>query len=256
MARVYRELPRERMPAALAEAVLWWRAPTAGDRLQRVVPDGCLDVIWADGHVFVAGPDTVAHLAPVGPAAAYVGLRFTAGSGPAALGVPADELRDARVPLDGLSSPGRVRAWSAALERRSLPELARLVRAGADGRAGADLVTRAVWRSLHGGGRVDATAATVGLSARQLHRRCLTSFGYGPKTLGRILRFDRAVALARTGAALADVAATAGYADQAHLSRDVRALAGVPLGELLGFGRAHSVANRSTPLPSGSCSTA
>jgi AraC-like DNA-binding protein len=251
MADVYRELPREAMPAALADAVLWWRAPTAADGFQRVVPDGCLDVIWSDGDVFVAGPDTVAHLAPVGPATTYVGLRFTGGSGPAALGVPADELRDARVAVDGLWSPGRVRAWAGALERRSLPDLGRLVAASPDP------VTRAVWRSLRRGVRVDATAAGIGLSARQLHRRCLTSFGYGPKTLGRILRFDRAVALARTGAALADVAVTAGYADQAHLSRDVRALAGVPLGELLGSGRrAHSAANRSTPLPSGSCSTA
>ena len=113
-------------------------------------------------------------------------------------------------------------------------------------------MTRAVWRSLRAGRRVDATAGEVGLSARQLHRRCLTSFGYGPKTLGRILRFDRAVALARTGAALACVAATVGYADEAHLCREVRDLAGVPLTELLG----HSPANRSTPLPSGSWSTA
>jgi AraC-like DNA-binding protein len=241
---MYRELSREQM-APLADAVLWWRTPTDHAGLQRIVPDGCLDVIWGDGEVFVAGPDTRAHLAPVG--VEYVGLRFTAGSGPAALDVPAIELRDTRVPLDALWSPAPVRAWAAALRARSPAALARLARAGADP------VARAVWRSLRAGCRVDATADAIGLSARQLHRRCLTSFGYGPKTLGRILRFDRAVALARTGAGLADVAATSGYADQAHLCREVRDLAGVPLTELLG---AHSAAKRSTPVPSGSWSTA
>ncbi len=58
--------------------------------------------------------------------------------------------------------------------------------------------------------------------------------GTGPKTLARILRLQTAVALARAGRPFADVAVTAGYADQAHLSRDVKALAGVPLGELVG----------------------
>jgi len=65
------------------------------------------------------------------------------------------------------------------------------------------------------------------LSERQLHRRSLAAFGYGAKTLGRIRRLQRALAVpvSATGAA---AAAAAGYADQAHLARDVRELAGVP----------------------------
>jgi AraC-like DNA-binding protein len=51
--------------------------------------------------------------------------------------------------------------------------------------------------------------------------------------LTRILRMQRAVVLARRGTPFAEVSATAGYADQAHLARDVKALAGVPLGRLL-----------------------
>ena len=72
----------------------------------------------------------------------------------------------------------------------------------------------------------------MGLNERRLHRRCLAAFGYGPKTLARILRMNRAVDLARAGTPFATVAVAAGYADQAHLARDVRALAGVPLGLL------------------------
>ena len=72
---------------------------------------------------------------------------------------------------------------------------------------------------------------TLGWTTRTLHRRCLTAFGYGPSVLRRVLRFRRAVALLRAGVAPAEVAARAGYADQPHLSRDVRAFAGVsPLG--------------------------
>jgi AraC-like DNA-binding protein len=67
-----------------------------------------------------------------------------------------------------------------------------------------------------------------------LHRRSLTAFGYGPKTLARILRLQRALALARKGVPFAETAARAGYADQAHLARDVRELAGMPLGQLVG----------------------
>ncbi|GGM29030.1 hypothetical protein GCM10012279_54650 [Micromonospora yangpuensis] len=78
-----------------------------------------------------------------------------------------------------------------------------------------------------------ATAAEVGLGPRLLRRRCQAWFGYGPKTLARILRMRRALALARCGTPLAEVAARSGYADQAHLTRDVRDLAGLPPQALL-----------------------
>jgi AraC-like DNA-binding protein len=44
---------------------------------------------------------------------------------------------------------------------------------------------------------------------------------------------ERALHLARSGTPLATVAAVSGYADQPHLSREVRALAGVPMGVLV-----------------------
>ncbi|WP_254053255.1 helix-turn-helix domain-containing protein [Singulisphaera sp. GP187] len=69
----------------------------------------------------------------------------------------------------------------------------------------------------------------MGISSRQLHRRFHDSVGYGPKTLQRILRFQRLLELARNEPAprldLAALAFEAGYADQAHMSREVRELA-------------------------------
>jgi AraC-like DNA-binding protein len=54
------------------------------------------------------------------------------------------------------------------------------------------------------------------------------ALGYGPKTLERILRFQRFRALAarRPYLGLAELAAVAGYADQSHLTRECRRLAG------------------------------
>jgi AraC-like DNA-binding protein len=100
------------------------------------------------------------------------------------------------------------------------------------------------------GGSVAAIADLLGCTPRSVHRRCLAAFGYGPAVLRRVLRFRRAAALLRAGVSPAEVAAAAGYADQPHLSRETRALAGASPGQLA------SAANRSTPLPSGSSTTA
>ncbi|OSC73969.1 transcriptional regulator, partial [Streptomyces sp. BF-3] len=95
-------------------------------------------------------------------------------------------------------------------------------------------------------------AAEVGLGARQLHRRSLAAFGYGPKTLARILRLQRALALVRTGLPFAEAASAAGCTDQAHLAREMRDLAGTTLGAYV----ASAAANNDTPHPSGSSTTA
>lgn len=214
-------------------AVLWTR--TADARPARVLPDGCIDLIWGeDTGLFAAGPDTAAHLSGSPPGTRYVGLRFAPGVGPAALGLPARELRDRRVPLESLWSGAEVRRLTERVAAAALPAAALealvLVRAGG---CAAPSWGPGVAARLAAGARVGTVAEESGLSERQLHRRCTDVFGYGPKTLARVLRLQRALGLARQGHRFADVAARAGYADQAHLARDVRALAGVPLGELL-----------------------
>ncbi len=214
-------------------AVLWTR--TAGAGVARVLPDGCIDLIWGeDTGLFAAGPDTTAHLSGSPPGTRYAGLRFAPGVGPAVFGLPAHELRDRRVPLDELWPGAETRRLTARVAAAADPgsALESLVLAR-DVRRAAPAWGPGIAASLAAGARVGAVADATGLSARQLHRRCLDAFGYGPKTLARILRLQRALGLARRGHSFADVAARAGYADQAHLARDVRALAGVSLGELL-----------------------
>ncbi|GAB3161723.1 helix-turn-helix domain-containing protein [Microbispora hainanensis] len=235
---------RERA-SRVPDAVLWWStSPGSAVGERRVLPDGCMDVIWADGALLVAGPDTAAHVVTDRPGARYVGLRFGPGTGPMIFGVPAHELRDQRVPLADL--------WPGA-EARRLTERAGEAAEVADaaGRLGAVLEEEAARRLGTAPRRVDAAlvgavvegvraglpvariAADTGVGERRLHRRCLDAFGYGPRTLGRILRMNRAVDLAREGTPPATVAAVTGYADQAHLSREVRSLTGVTLGALI-----------------------
>ena len=74
------------------------------------------------------------------------------------------------------------------------------------------------------------------MSERQLRRRFADAVGYGPKTLARVLRFQRFLALAGRGDDLAGLAFEAGYADQAHLTRECRRLSGRTPAELVASG--------------------
>jgi AraC-like DNA-binding protein len=77
--------------------------------------------------------------------------------------------------------------------------------------------------------RVPQLAHSVGWSERQFRRRFQSTTGLGPKAAARIARFRHAERLAATGATSNHIAAACGYADQAHLSREVAALSRVPM---------------------------
>ncbi|MFC4605200.1 helix-turn-helix domain-containing protein [Rhodococcus kronopolitis] len=223
---------RERA-ATIPGAVLWTSEPVA-DAAHRILPDGSMDLIWLAGRLVVAGPDTAAHVSTSAETTRIVGLRFAPGQGPAALGVPADGLVDTRVPLAELWNPALVRRWESRLSGASAPGLL-LEQLGGERLDEADPDLRLLATAtglLRAGVPVAAVGARVGLSERQLRRRSVRAYGYGPKTLSRILRFTRAVELVRAGTPPAVVAARLEYADQAHLAREVRQLAGVPLGAL------------------------
>jgi AraC-like DNA-binding protein len=222
---------RERR-SRLAGAVVWERV--AGTTPFRVVPDGCMDLIWAAGALLVAGPDTSSHWVAGLPGERFTGLRFAPGTGPAVVGVPAQDLRDQRVSVDALWSPGVVRhvvdrigaapRTGPALEAIAIDRLRR--------NGPPDPVVAEIAAGLHAGHSVAAVAQAVDLSERQLHRRCLAAFGYGPKTLARIQRMERALRLVRDGTPLSQVAVLAGYADQAHLAREIKLLTGAPPSDL------------------------
>ncbi len=80
----------------------------------------------------------------------------------------------------------------------------------------------------HGGVAIGALCRELGCSGRHLSARFGEEVGLAPKTFSRVLRFERAAGLLASGVAPAEVSATCGFADQPHLNREFRALAGRP----------------------------
>jgi AraC-like DNA-binding protein len=231
---VYRERRSGRLPATV-----WFATarPGAGTEVHRVLPDGCIDIIWrSDGRLIVAGPDTAATMARRASGVRHVGLRFDPGHGPAHVGADAEQLRDRRPDLADLWGAGPARRLAERVAAAHDPAAALTAAlAGRPPHPGLDdPLAPAIVAGVRGRAPVVELARTAGLSERQLLRRCRRMFGYGPKTLARILRLQDALDAARHGRGLAAVAADAGYADQAHLAREVRALTGVTATRLLG----------------------
>lgn len=246
----YREFPAAVPLRGLVEC--GWAArltSRASPQVHDVLPDGCMDLVWTGTELLVAGPDTGPHPVRREPGGCAVGLRFAPGQLPALLAVPAAALRDQRVPLGDLHRDAARRATDR-LEGGAAPSAVLADLACALPGPPPAVAVRAVAVRLGAGASAASTADALGWTTRSLHRRCLAAFGYGPAVLRRVLRFRRAVALLHTGIPPAEVAARAGYADQPHLSREVRAWAGVSPGQVA------SGANRSTVLPSGSWITA
>jgi len=227
-----------------------WMARGHGETA-RVLPDGCMDLIRMDDRVVVAGPDTCALITSRGRSP-VVGLRFRPGALPRLLGVPAAELVGLRVALDELCTvDSRAPLTVVAHQLASRPERRETSPWSLQ-------VLGSLTATLAAGTPAERVARETGWSSRTLQRQCRAVYGYGPATLRRILRFRRAMVLFRTGRSLADVAIAAGYADQPHLHREVRALAGTTVTALAAgqFTDYVNGAKRSAEVPSGSSTVA
>lgn len=239
---------RELAPCAELRDLLLcrWEQRVAAPREKRIVPDGCADVVWLGGReLIVAGPATRAIVASLPAGSTTVGVRFRTGAADAPLGLPLTALRDGRVPLAELWGAACVAPLEEALATAPTPraQLDLLESALLARRAETPAVDRLALAAVAEIGgtapRVRDLAATLGVSERQLLRRLRAAVGYGPATLARVMRFQRALAAAwadpaaALGGGLARIAADAGYADQPHFARDCRELAGVPPTTLL-----------------------
>ena len=245
-------------PAALRGTIacLWASiSPADASRDALVLPDACSDLIWEQGTgLYVAGPDTGPVRTVTQPGTVLVGVRFRPSAGGPALGLPLSEIRDQRVDLADLLPAARLPAATRQSAAALSPDLdpATAVRkvldvAGTRACAGTSdqAVTHVASLLRDPAARFEQVAGAVGLSERQLRRRFHAAVGYGPKTLQRVYRFQRFVqrideqafggqtigerraGVSRASVDLAAIAAEAGYADQAHLTRECVALSGL-----------------------------
>lgn len=230
--------PRVRAPDAKLAAFVdhYWRGLGNRERSYDILPDGCVDVVLhvqgTDARLWAFGTSSRFKREAIEPGD-YLGIRFRPGMARFFLDVPADELTDRREPL------GReflFRANDLSCDLGSDQDFERLDRdlseclARRDPRLSAiDIAIRRIEAS-HGGVRIDAMAADLGRSRRQLEREFLRTVGLSPKHFAVVSRFRHAAArlASRPRDSLATIAADAGYADQSHMVRDFRQLAGAP----------------------------
>lgn len=257
-----RPLYREHAPRrALARHVeCYWTARArigpGGSIRDRVLPDGCMDILFSFGDAPSSGGADTPESQVVGTMTRpldveyggevhLLGVRFRPGGARAYLPAEAAALTDESAPLEDLWGRAAGEVWErlvaapdsservAILDRVLLDRLQR-ARVSSD-----EPVLRASEAAAAAiGGRtshppsVDAMAAAAGLGRRQLERRFLAAVGIPPKTAFRVARFRDAVARlhAHPTADLARIALEAGYADQPHFTREFRALAGTTPG--------------------------
>lgn len=241
VAIAYHETPP---PVALS---LWvaccWTAYGSSTQVlrHRVLPDGCSDLIFelapvrGDALVRCVGPMRRAIQAEFSGFVDLFGIRLRPGALPALLGVSAQELRDQAIELQLID-----RALQRWLDPSTLVALPRAQRAPwlwarLGQRLLATPVDPAIRQAFRQLGMLDAEPASVailardlGLSERTLERRFVHATGLNPVVFRRLSRFRQLLRLA-AGSELdwASLAAAAGYADQAHLSREFRDFAGI-----------------------------
>jgi AraC-like DNA-binding protein len=214
---------RAQLIFALHETPIAWRASASGD--------------WsAWSRSIVHGPQSGFYVAGPKPEGVSVGVSFRPGAAGAVLGTSLEDLADRHVELgaiwgsrgidlhDQLMSaldPAEAFRW---LEQRLLARVYRPL-----------LLHPAVAHALASpagslsSARVADLQRASGYSAKHFINLFRLGVGIGPKQYYRIRRFNSVVEAMAAGehSGLGDLAAAAGYSDQAHLTREFREFAGI-----------------------------
>lgn len=246
------------IPAPLQPFVdnVWVLAAQHGTPPQPVIADGAVDLIVRLGApvqpitasplasrmrhgetpAYVLGPRLLPVFVQLMPATLLVGMRFCPGGAYPFFGTSLAELTDGAVSLDDLwrapdlPTPTEYTDAKELLHALTLALLARLPRAAAPHPS----VVAATAMLKASGGRtpVHVVARQVGLSERQLERLFHSQVGLTPKALARVVRVQQAqkALFQAPRYTLAEIALQAGFADQAHFTREYTALVGTPPG--------------------------
>jgi AraC-like DNA-binding protein len=204
-----------------------------GPELKLVDPDDPARAPMRLGS-FVAGPDDACAVIEHDDEMRGVQVNLTPLAARMVFGVPMHELAQRVVSLEDVFGP-EVRLFEERLfdapgwnRRFELIESALAVRLEAAEPPPPDVEW--AWRrvrSMRGRIRIEELAAELGCSRKHLATRFREHVGLPPKLFARVLRFNHAVEVLTSSpdATVADVAATCGYYDQAHMDRDFREFA-------------------------------
>lgn len=240
------------------------RVPAGESVVNRVLPDGCMDVIfnlgdapigevgaWPEpGHVVGTMPSAI--VVGMSGRVDMVGVRFEPGAAVAYLGVPAPELTARSIGFSAVRREAREVTERVAMAGDTADRAF-----GAGGQAGAAMVARARLReragvldcavgsarltspdplvaaavrlieTSRGSIAVSEIERRLGVTPRTLTRRFTAAVGLTPKMACRVARLQGAAAAIRAtpGESLARIAVRTGFSDQPHLNRDFAALA-------------------------------
>jgi len=239
-------------PAALAPFADAFSSQPAGESAgpvgpERILPDGCLDIVVSPREAIVVGSMTRPLVVPPADGGGQIGVRFRPGMASAFLRIPAAALTDDHAPLEAVwpdggqiadhvgSALGTDRAISRLAETLTsrLPRIATVP---------PDLLM-AVECIMARGGRIDVSrlAASLGVTRQHLARRFAAHVGVPPKTFCRVVRLWQVLRSATGGRVnWAGLAADLGYSDQSHLVTEFRSLTGLTPGRWIAARRAGS----------------
>jgi AraC-like DNA-binding protein len=234
-------------PAPLAAYFLCFWSQTIvglqGNYEHRVLPDGCIDIVFINDETPMAvGPWTVSFVARLAVGTSITGARLHPGRASSLLGMPASELLNQSIPVAAFTGAvqhthlEKVIEQPNATARRSALAQVLFASIGHSSPFDQAIAASIQWLSRHPKGSIRQLSQSLGISERQLHRRFSAAVGYGPKMFQSVLRFQRLLKIAGEigpERSLADLALNTGYADQAHMTREVHRLANIRPTELL-----------------------
>jgi AraC-like DNA-binding protein len=219
----------EHPPAPALDGLVkaFWRLEAHGDAGawidHQAVPDGCVEIIartrgrsrWGGEQpaLFAAGYNDAPVTFAFSGDACFVAARLWPWAWPFVCDLPLAAIRNLWAPI---AAP----AFATIAEAEAVL---------ADRLRGAPVAT--VGRAILAAASVADMRARAGLSPRALQRWFETHVGLPPRRYLALLRFQKAFADMRSEGSLADHAAGHGFADQAHMARAFRGLAGVPAGQ-------------------------
>jgi AraC-like DNA-binding protein len=260
--------------AAVVKAVWFARGTKAEfDVPEPIVPDGCVELVLnlADRFVqldagrsmqprdLLVGQMTHPTVAAPTGSVDLIGVRFWPGRAGAVLRTPMWELQDQLIAASSVLPVFDRLAG----DLRSLPHEGRLAHLAAalapycsrvplDRLSSVDAALATIAAS-HGTLAIDDVARRAGITRRHLERQFREHVGLGVKQAARITRIQSVLNLLQSRSLLsgAEIAARFGYADQAHLIHECRALTGTTPGRLVSTERSLSGLMRAAPQAAG-----